>query len=186
MSFHLSAWSIKNPIPTIVTFLILGIVGIMSFLSLGINDTPNIDVAAVNVVVTQRGASPTELETQVTKKVEDAVANLDDIDEIISTVTEGRSTTVINFELGTDSNQATNDVRNAVSQIRPDLPQDINEPIISRLSFSGGVVITYAVESDRRDVADLSNLVDQTIIPQLLNVSGVGEIDRLGWYRQRN
>jgi multidrug efflux pump subunit AcrB len=180
MSFHLSAWSIKNPIPTIVTFLILSIVGIMSFLSLGINDTPNIDVAAVNVVVTQRGASPTELETQVTKKVEDAVANLDDIDEIISTVTEGRSTTVINFELGTDSNQATNDVRNAVSQIRPDLPQDINEPIISRLSFSGGVVITYAVESDQRDVADLSNLVDQTIIPSLLNISGVGEIDRWG------
>ena len=180
MSFHLSAWSIKNPIPTIVTFLILSIVGITSFLSLGINDTPNIDVAAVNVVVTQRGASPTELETQVTKKVEDAVANLDDIKEITSTVTEGRSTTVIDFELGTDSDRATNDVRNAVSQIRSDLPQDINEPIVSRLSFSGGVVIAYAVESDRKDVAELSNLVDQTIIPALLNVSGVGEIDRWG------
>ena len=180
MSFHLSAWSIKNPIPTIVTFVILGIVGITSFLGLGIDDTPNIDVAAVNVVVTQRGASPTELETQVTKKVEDAVANLDNIDEITSTITEGRSTTVIDFVLGTNSDRATNDVRNAVSQIRSDLPQDINEPIISRLSFSGGVVITYAVESNQRDVVELSNLVDQTIIPQLLNVSGVGEIDRWG------
>ena len=180
MSFHLSAWSIKNPIPTVVTFLILGIVGIASFLSLGIDDTPNIDIAAVNVVVTQRGASPTELETQVTKKIEDAIANLDNIDEISSTVTEGRSTTVINFELGTDSNEATNDVRNAVSQIRADLPPDINEPIVNRLSFSGGTVIAYAVTSERRGVAYLSNLVDDTIIPQLLNVAGVGEIERWG------
>ena len=180
MSFHLSAWSIKNPIPTIVTFLILGLVGITSFFSLGIDDTPNIDISAVNVVVTQRGASPTELETQVTKKIEDAVANLDNIDEISSTITEGRSTTIINFELGTDSNQATDEVRNAVSQIRPDLPQDINEPIVNKLSFSGGTVIAYAVESSQKSVAELSNIVDQTIIPQLLNVSGVGEIDRWG------
>ena len=180
MSFHLSAWSIKNPIPTIVTFLILSFVGITSFVALGIDDTPNIDISAVNVVVTQRGASPTELETQVTKKIEDAVANLDGIDEITSTVTEGRSTTVLNFELGTDANQATNEVSNAVSQIRPDLPQDINEPIVSKLSFSGGTVMAYAVESDQKDVAELSNLVDQTLIPQLLNVAGVGEIDRWG------
>ena len=180
MSFHLSAWSIKNPIPTIVTFLILGFVGVTAFIGLGIDDTPNIDISAVNVVVTQRGASPTELETQVTKKIEDAVANLDNIDEISSTVTEGRSSTVINFELGTDANQATNEVNNAVSQIRPDLPLDINEPIVSKLSFSGGTVIAYAVESDSKSVTELSNLVDQTIIPQLLNVSGVGEIDRWG------
>lgn len=180
MSFHLSAWSIKNPIPTVVLFLILGIIGITSFFSLGIDDTPNIDISAVNVVVTQRGASPTELETQVTKRIEDAVANLDNIDEISSTITEGRSTTVINFELGTDSNQATNDVRNAVSQIRPDLPQDINEPIVSKLSFSGGTVIAYAVESNQKTVTELSNIVDRTIIPELLNVSGVGEIDRWG------
>ena len=180
MSFHLSAWSIKNPIPTIVTFLILGFVGITSFTALGIDDTPNIDISAVNVVVTQRGASPTELETQVTKKVEDAVANLDGIDEISSTVTEGRSTTVINFELGVDANQATNEVNNAVSQIRPDLPLDINEPVVNKLSFAGGTVIAYAVESDTRDIAELSNLVDQSLIPQLLNVSGVGEIDRWG------
>ncbi|VEP11830.1 Cation/multidrug efflux pump [Hyella patelloides LEGE 07179] len=180
MSFHLSAWSIKNPIPTVVTFLILGIIGITSFLSLGIDDTPNIDISAVSVKVTQRGASPTELETQVTKKIEDAVANLDNIDEISSTITEGRSTTVINFALGTDSNQATDDVRNAVSQIRSDLPQDVNEPIVNKLSFSGGTVIAYAVESEKREVADLSNLVDLTIIPQLLNIQGVGQIDRWG------
>ncbi len=180
MSFHLSAWSIKNPVPTIVTFIILSFIGVISFIGLGIDGTPNIDISAVNIVVTQRGASPTEIETQITKKVEDAVANLDDIDDLSSIVVEGRSTTTINFELGTDANQATNEVRNSIAQIRPDLPQDINEPIVTKLKFSGGTVIAYAVESKQKDVATLSNLVDRTIIPRLLTVSGVGDIDRWG------
>ncbi len=180
MSFHLSAWSIKNPIPVIVTFMILGIVGVFSFLGLGIDDTPNIDVPVVSINVTQRGASPTELETQVTKKVEDAVASLDNVEDINSTITEGNSSTVINFKLGTDADQATNEVSNAISQIRPDLPQDINEPVVNKLAFSGGTVVTYGVVSPNRSVEELSNLVDRTIIPKLLNVDGVGQIDRIG------
>ncbi|MDJ0746299.1 MAG: efflux RND transporter permease subunit [Xenococcaceae cyanobacterium MO_167.B27] len=180
MSFHLSAWSIKNPIPVIVVFLVLGIVGLTSFLALGIDDTPNIDVPVVTVNVTQRGASPTELETEVTKKVEDAVASLDNIKDIKSTITEGSSSTVIDFELGTDVDQATNDVNNAIAQIRPDLPQDINEPVVKRVAFAGGTVVTYAVVSPKRNVEQLSNIVDRTIIPQLLNTEGVGQIERLG------
>ncbi len=180
MSFHVSAWSIKNPVPTIITFLILGVVGISSFLSLGIDNSPNIDVPIVIVDVTQRGAGPTELETQVTKKIEDAVAGLDNIDEISSTVTDGSSNTVINFDLGTDSDRTVNEVRNAISQIRPDLPQDIDEPIVRKARFSGGTVVTYAVSSPGRSVEELSNIVDRTITPKLLNVKGVGQIDRLG------
>ncbi|MEM7591147.1 MAG: efflux RND transporter permease subunit, partial [Cyanobacteria bacterium P01_A01_bin.83] len=180
MSFHFSSWSIKNPVPTIVTFLILGIIGIFSFMNLGIDDSPNIDVPVVIVNATQRGVSPTELETQVTKKIEDAVANLDGIDDLSSTITDGSSSTVINFELGVDSDRAINEVRNAISQIRPELPQDIDEPSITKLQFTGGNVVTYAVVSDERSVEDLSNLVDRTIIPELLNVQGVGEIERIG------
>lgn len=180
MSFHLSSWSIKNPVPTIVTFLILTVVGVGSFLNLGIDSTPNIDIPIVMVDVTQRGAGPTELETQVTKKIEDAVAGLDNIDEINSTITDGSSNTVINFDLGVDSDRATNEVRNAISQIRPDLPQDIEEPIVRKARFSGGNVVTYAVTSPERSVEELSNIVDRRIIPELLNVKGVGQIDRLG------
>ncbi|MEC4891433.1 MAG: efflux RND transporter permease subunit [Oscillatoria sp. PMC 1051.18] len=180
MSFHVSAWSIKNPVPTIVLFLILGIVGLMSFFSLGIDDNPNIDIPIVQVQVTQPGAGPTELETQITKKVEDAVASLGNIDAINSTVTDGNSTTTIEFELGTDSDRATNDVRNAVAQIRQDLPQDANEPIVQRLEFAGGAIMTYVVASEQRSVEQLSNLVDQTISRELLNVSGVAQINRLG------
>ncbi|HEY9771571.1 MAG TPA: efflux RND transporter permease subunit [Coleofasciculaceae cyanobacterium] len=180
MSFHFSSWSIKNPVPTIVTFLILGIIGIGSFLSLGIDESPNIDVPIVIVRATQRGVSPTELETQVTKKIEDAVANLDGIDELSSTVTDGNSNTVINFDLGVDSDRALNEVRNAIAQIRPELPQDIDEPSVTKLEFTGGTVVTYAVVSERRSVEELSDLVDRTIIPELLNIKGVGQVERLG------
>lgn len=180
MSFHLSTWSIKNPIPIILAFLIFSFVGIFSFLNLGIDNTPNIDVSAVSVTVTQRGAGATELETQVTRKIEDAVASLDGIDELKSTIRDGISSTTINFVLGTDSYQATDEVRNAIAQIRSDLPADINEPVVKRLEFSGGSVMTYAVTSSLRSVEDLSNIVDRTIIPELANVAGVGQINRLG------
>ena len=115
------------------------------------------------VSVEQLGAGPEELETQVTKKVEDAVAGLGNIDEIRSTVTDGLSSTVVSFLLGTDIDRATNDVRDAVSRIRQDLPQDIQEPNVRRLEFEGGSILTYAVKSPQRSVEELSDLVDRTI-----------------------
>ncbi|MEH1796915.1 efflux RND transporter permease subunit [Nostoc sp.] len=180
MSFNISAWSIKKPVPTIVLFLILTVVGWFSFISLGIDINPNIDIPTVLIKVTQPGAGPAELESQVTKKIEDAVAGLGNIDFMVSTVSDGNSTTTINFVLGTNSDRATNDVRNAIAQIRQDLPQDINDPVVERLDFAGGPVITYAVKSDRRSVEELSNLVDQTISRALLGVRGVAQIQRIG------
>ncbi|MEH2216988.1 MAG: efflux RND transporter permease subunit [Nostoc sp.] len=180
MSFNISAWSIKKPVPTIVLFLILTVVGWFSFISLGIDINPNIDIPTVSIEVTQPGAGPAELESQVTKKIEDAVAGLGNIDFMVSTVSDGNSKTTINFVLGTNSDRATNDVRNAIAQIRQDLPQDINDPVVERLDFAGGPVITYAVKSDRRSVEELSNLVDQTISRALLGVRGVAQIQRIG------
>jgi multidrug efflux pump subunit AcrB len=181
MSFNISAWSIRSPIPTIVLFLVLTLAGLVAFPFLGIDENPNIDIPSVNVTVIQPGADPSELESQVTKRVEDAVAGLGNIDEITSTITDGSSLTQINFVLGTNSDRATNDVRNAISQIRQDLPQDINEPIVQRLDVAtGGPVVTYAVASQNRSTAELSNLVDQTISRALLVVQGVSQVNRIG------
>ena len=177
---NISAWSIRRPVPTLVLFLVLTVIGWFSFTRLGIDINPNVDVPAVSITVTQPGAGPTELETQVTKQVEDAVAGLGNIDEIQSTVNDGISTTVVNFVLGTDSDRATNDVRNAMAQIRQSLPQDINDPIVTRLEFAGGPIMNYAVVSNRRSVEELSNLVDQTISRSLLSVKGVSQIRRVG------
>ncbi|MFB6276528.1 MAG: efflux RND transporter permease subunit [Halothece sp.] len=180
MSFNLSSWSIKRPVPTIVLFLVLGIVGIISFFRLGINDLPNVDIPIVQVTIARPGAAPSELETQVTQEVENAVAGLDNVDRISSTITQGTSTTTINFVLGTDINRAANDVRNAISQIRQDLPQDINEPIVKRVEFAGQSIMTYAVASPERSVKALSQLVDRDISQALLDVRGVAQINRLG------
>src|SRR6476469_1159374 len=180
MSFNISAWSIKQPVPTIVLFLILTIMGLVAFPALGIDDSPNIDVPSVSVSVTQPGADPTELESQVTKKIEDAVAGLGNIDHIISTVSDSSSSTTINFLLGTNSDRATNDVRNAVAQIRQSLPQDINDPVVKRVEFTGGSIMSYAVVSERQSVEQLSELIDQNISRAILSVKGVGQVQRIG------
>ncbi|WP_088240286.1 efflux RND transporter permease subunit [Calothrix rhizosoleniae] len=180
MSFNISAWSIKKPIPTIVLFLVITLFGWFSFNSLGIDTNPNIDIPTVQVTVTQPGSVPAELESQVTKKIEDAVAGLGNIDELRSTVSDGVSNTTINFVIGTNTDRATNDVRNAVAQIRQSLPPDINDPIVQRLEFTGGPIMSYVVSSDKQSVEELSNLVDQTISRTLLSVKGVSQIKRVG------
>ncbi|MBD2395669.1 efflux RND transporter permease subunit [Cyanobacterium aponinum FACHB-4101] len=180
MSFHLSTWSVKNPVSVLVLFLFFSIFGLFSFFQLGINDQPNIDVPVVQVTITQRGAGPEELEFQVTQKVEDAVSSVNLIDSISSTVNDGRSVTTINFELEADANQATNDVRNAIAQIRQDLPADINEPIVQKLEFAGGAIATYVVSSEKRSVDELTDLVDRRIARDLANVDGVAQVNRIG------
>jgi hydrophobe/amphiphile efflux-1 (HAE1) family protein len=179
-NFNLSASSIKRPIPTILACVVATIIGIASFLGLGIDQSPNIDVPAVSVTVSQPGAGPVELETEVTKKVEDAIAALGNIDQITSTVTDGRSFTLVNFVLGTDANQATNDVRNAISQIRSSLPASVDEPLVDRVEFSGGAIMTYAISGQGKSIDELSDLVDRTIARELLGVSGVAQVNRLG------
>ncbi|MFM7278163.1 MAG: efflux RND transporter permease subunit [Microcystis aeruginosa] len=180
MAFNISNWSIKNPIPTILISLVMAVMGYIAFLGLGIDRSPNIDIPAVIITVNQPGAGPEELETQVTKKVEDAVAALGNIDQITSTINEGSSTTTVNFILGTNSDRATNDVRNAIAQIRQDLPQDTNDPIVQRLEFAGGAVMNYTISSPKRSIAELSDLVDRQIGRALTGVPGVARVNRIG------
>jgi hydrophobe/amphiphile efflux-1 (HAE1) family protein len=177
---NFSSWSIRRPIPTIVTFLVLTIAGWIAFTNLGIDANPNIDIPTVSISVSQLGAGPQEMETQITKKVEDAVAGLGNIDELNSTVTDGNSFTVISFVLGTEIDRATNDVRDAITRIRQDLPQDAQEPIVRRLEFEGGPIMSYVVSSPTRSVAELSDLVDRTISREIANVKGVSQIRRRG------
>ncbi|NER78869.1 MAG: efflux RND transporter permease subunit, partial [Leptolyngbya sp. SIO1D8] len=180
MSFNVSGWSIRRPIPTLVLFLVLTLAGLVSFGQLGVDLNPNIDFPAIVVTVNQTGAGPEELETQVTKTVEDAVAGLGNIDEITSTITDGSSQTVINFTLGTDTDRATNDVRDAIARIRQDLPADAQEPVIRRFDFAGGAILTYAVTSEQRSVEELSDLVDREISRSILSVPGVSQVNRIG------
>ncbi len=177
---RISAWSISNPVPTTVLFLTITIMGIFSFATLGIDENPNIDLPIVSVTVTESGAAPSELETQVTRKVEDAVAGIGNIKHISSTVNEGVSTTTVEFVLGTNSDRAVNDVRNEISKIRQQLPQQIDEPVVERQEFTGSAFVTYTVSSDKKSVEELSWLIDNNIARNLLSVAGVGQVQRSG------
>ena len=138
MSFrNISAWSIRNPVPPLVLFAALLIAGIVSFSRMQVSQDPDIDFPAAQVFISQPGAAPTELETQVTRKVEAAIRNISGVDEINSSVSEGQSSTFVQFAIGTPIDRSVEDVRSAIQQIRSDLPQGILEPQVQRVDIGG-------------------------------------------------
>jgi hydrophobic/amphiphilic exporter-1 (mainly G- bacteria), HAE1 family len=177
---NISAWAIRNPIPSIVLFLILSVAGMYSYFNLGIDENPNIDIPIVSVAIAQVGAAPSELETQVTRKVEDAISGISGVKHITSTVNEGLSATSVEFTLETDTDRAVNDVRDAIARIRQQLPGSITEPQINRVEIAGGALVTYTVQGENVSVSDLSWLIDNTISRELLAVTGVGQVQRSG------
>ena len=181
MSFrNISAWAIRNPVPPIVLFLALTLAGILSFMRMDVNDQPDIDFPVAIVIISQPGAAPTELETQVTQRIEAAVRSLQGIDEIDSTVTEGQSQTVVQLAIGTPIDRAVNDVRDAIAQIRGNLPEGILEPQVFRANTTGNDLASYSAVATDMTVEQLSWYIDNTVAKELLSVPGMAEVDRNG------
>jgi hydrophobe/amphiphile efflux-1 (HAE1) family protein len=177
---NMVTWSIHRPVPVMVLFVALSLAGIVGFKKLGVQDRPDLDIPTVTVTVNYPGVPPSQLETEVTRKIEDTVASATGIDHIRSTVTEGLSTTIIEFVLERDVSEAVDDVRDAVTRIRSNLPAEIEEPIISRATTAGQPVVTYGVASPGMNEAELSWFVDLTISRELSSVAGVGAVKRVG------
>ena len=177
---NISSWSIKNPIPIILLFTLLTIAGMLSFSNMRINQNPDIDFPLVLVTAARPGAAPSEMEIQVTRLIEDSLAGLSGVRHINSQVMDGVSTTTIEFELGTDTERATNDVRNAMSGLRADLPQDMQEPSVQRIDITGDALITWVVSSQTMTPEQISWFVDNDISRALLAIKGVGEVNRGG------
>jgi hydrophobe/amphiphile efflux-1 (HAE1) family protein len=181
MNANISAWAIRNPLPSILLFVILTVAGLYSFSRLPVTYFPPIITPLVKVTIEQSGATPAELETEVTRLVENAVAPLSGIKRVTSTIGQGRSVTNVEFELGQISpDRAVVDVRDAVAKIRSDLPATIDEPVIERVEEEARSVVTYAVSSTNMTVADLSWYVDDTVARRLQGLPGVGRIERVG------
>jgi multidrug efflux pump subunit AcrB len=166
--------------PAALLFVVLCAAGLFGFAKLPIASLPDITFPAVEVKISLPGATPTQLETEVTRRVEDSVASIADIDKIISTVTEGSSTTRIEFALSRDIDRALDEVRDAVARIRLDLPGDIDEPVVSRLTLTGATLLAYGVQSDRLAPDELSWFVDDVVSKALFGVPGVGQVTRTG------
>jgi hydrophobe/amphiphile efflux-1 (HAE1) family protein len=177
---NISSWSIKNPIPIILLFTLLTIAGVLSFTSMRINNNPDIDFPLVLVTAARPGSAPSEMEIQVTRLIEDSLAGLSGVRHINSQVTDGVSVTTIEFELGTDTERATNDVRNAMSGLRADLPQDMQEPSVQRIDITGDALITWVVSSPTMTPEQISWFVDNDVSRALLGIKGVGEVNRGG------
>jgi multidrug efflux pump subunit AcrB len=177
---NISAWAIRHPVATVVIFLVLTLAGLVAYPRLRINNNPDIDLPSVMVTVLEPGAAPAELETQVTRRIEDAVAGLGDIKHITSTVTDGASTTLIEFNIGKNVDRAVNDVRDKVTQTRVNLPADILEPVVSRVDISGGAIVTYTVRAPAMSVEQTSWFIDDTVAKALLSIPGVAQVNRVG------
>ena len=177
---NVSAWSIRNPIPAILLFALLTVVGIISFRSMGIQDFPDIELPVVTVSAGLEGTAPAQLETDIARKLENSVATLGGVKHIYTTITEGAVTMNVEFNLEKDPAEAVNDVRDAISRIRADLPGDMRDPVISKVTTSGRAILTYTVASSRLDEEALSWFVDNSVAKTLLAVPGVGKVSRVG------
>ncbi|WP_062765582.1 efflux RND transporter permease subunit [Sphingopyxis terrae] len=181
MSFrNISAWCIRNPVPPIVLFALLLLAGIVSFNRMDVNDNPDIEFPAVQVIVAQPGAAPAELETQVTQRIEAAVRSVSGVDELSSYVSEGSSRTMVQFAIGTPIDRAYNDVNQAISQIRSNLPDGILEPQVVRVDIAGGPITYFSVEATDMTLEQLSWFVDNTVAKELLSVPGMSQVRRSG------
>src|SRR4051794_16978543 len=177
---RISAWAIKNPVPVAVLFVAVVMAGLISYTGLPIKQYPNVSFPVVAVTVTENGAAPDQMETQVTRPVEDAMAGIANARNVYSTVTQGVSTTSMEFELGEDLQKKTDEVRQRVSQVRAQLPRDIDEPIVQRVEIEDRPILTYAVSAPGMSAADLSWFVDDTVANSLQALKGVAGVSRVG------
>ncbi|KAB2920792.1 MAG: efflux RND transporter permease subunit [Hyphomicrobiaceae bacterium] len=180
MNWNISAWSIRQPVPSLVLFMVLITLGYVSFGQLPITRFPNIDVPIVQVRVYQSGAAPSELEVQVTKKIEDAIAGVNGVKHQTSAVTEGSSVTTIEFRLEVNQDRALNDVKDAIARIRSELPRTIDEPIVARVEIEGLPIVTYGAKAPGMTAEQLSWFVDDVVVRALQSVKGVSQIERFG------
>jgi multidrug efflux pump subunit AcrB len=177
---NFSAFSIRHPIPAILLFILLSIAGVLSFRAIGVQDFPDIELPMVTVEASLPGAAPATLETEVARKIENSIATLQGIKNLYTKILEGTVAITVEFNLEKDVMEAVNDVRDAVTRVRADLPADVKEPSVLRTTTAGRPLMTYALTSTRLDQEGLAWFIDNTVTKNLLTVTGVGRVRRIG------
>jgi hydrophobe/amphiphile efflux-1 (HAE1) family protein len=177
---NISAWAIKHPVPPIVLFVVLFFLGTVAFIRLPINLNPDVSFPVVNLNISQPGAAPTEMETQIAQKVEGSIASIGNIHHQQTYISEGNVLVMIEFNIGTPIDRAVTDVRDAVARVRADLPQGILEPQVQRQDADGGTFAMFAVTTTDMTPEQLSWAIDNTISKRLLGVRGIAQVSRIG------
>ena len=177
---NVSAWCIKNPIPSVMLFVMLTLAGLLGFSSMKVQQFPDIDLPTISVTASLPGTAPAQMETEVAHKLENAVAALQGVKNIYTKVQDGVAIVTVEFRLEKATQEALDDVRSAVSRVRSDLPADLRDPTITKLDLAGAPILTYTVASTRMDDEALSWFVDNTVTRAMLSVRGVGSVARVG------
>ncbi len=179
---NLSTWCIRNPIPALMLFVLLTLGGLLSFKAMKIQNFPDLDLPTVIVSCSLPGASPSQLETDVARKIENSIATLQGLKHITSKIQDGSVTLTAEFRLEKPVQEAVDDVRSAVSKVRADLPSDLRDPIVTKFDLASSPILAYTVASSQRDDEALSWFVEDTVTKRLLAVRGVGDVKRVGGF----
>ncbi len=177
---NVSAWCIRNPIPSVMLFILLTVLGLVGFKQMKVQNFPDIDLPTINISASLPGAAPAQLETEVARKLENAVASIQGLKNIYTKVQDGSANVTAEFRLEKPTQEALDDVRAAVQRVRSDLPTDLRDPVVSKVELSGSPILTYTVSSTRMDEEALSWFVDNDITKAMLAVRGVGSVSRVG------
>jgi multidrug efflux pump subunit AcrB len=177
---NVSAWSIKNPIATIMVFVLLSLAGMAAYQAMKIQNFPDIDLPTVNITASLPGASPAQLETEVARKIENALASLQAIKHIYTKIQDGTAVITAEFRLEKPVQEALDETRDAVNRVRAELPADLLSPVISKVNIAGLPILTFTVASSKMDEEALSWFVDNEATKSLLSVRGVGAVARVG------
>jgi hydrophobe/amphiphile efflux-1 (HAE1) family protein len=181
---NMSTWAIRRPVPSLALFLVLCIVGMVSFFSLPVTQMPNIDIPIVSIGVSQPGAAPSEISTQIVRPIESAVSDVSGVKHVTATATDGSASITVEFAIETDTDRALNDIKDAVASVRGELPDSAMEPQIQRVDVTGQAILTYAVSDTTKSIEELSYFVDEVAAREISAVEGVGKVTRIGGAEQ--
>lgn len=178
--FNVSRWSIANPVPAIMFFIMLTAAGLYGFKQMKIQQFPDIELPTIVVSASLPGAAPAQMETEVARKIENSVATAQGVKHIYTKVQDGIATVTVEYRLEKPLQEALDDTRDAVAKVRADLPADLRDPVITKMNLSGMPILTYTVSSNRMDDEALSWFVDNQVTKRMLSVRGVGSVARVG------
>ncbi|TAY08038.1 efflux RND transporter permease subunit (plasmid) [Rhizobium leguminosarum] len=177
---NFSAFSIRNPVPAILLFVMLAVGGLLAFKHLPVQNFPDMDLPTIKITATLDGAAPSQLETEVARTIEDNLASLSYLDHVTTTITDGTVSISVSFKLEKDSETALNEVRNAVDSAKADLPAQMQTPSVTKVTVQSSALVTYAIQSTALNETELSWFIDNDLTKALLSVSGVGQVNRIG------
>ncbi len=176
----LSEFSIKRPVFATVLSLLIVVLGVASLLRLPIRELPDVDTTVISVTVAYTGAAPEIIDTEIVETMEGAIAGIAGIKTITSQSRQGQARITIEFESDRPIDEAANDVRDAVSRVRGELPEDVDEPQITKSDSDADPVMRLAITSDRLSAAEITDYAQRFIVDRLATLDGVAQVDIFG------